>query len=161
MGIFVDNNNTFEVKVKYLFDEDGEIHILTDEDEKNISLSLSEKASMPDGLTHATDVPFNNPVDISKFNKEDIKCACFAFRKPSFDDIPIMLSSFAMVSAEGDVSPGDIFKFNNKKLKMLFVSGSAQDECGKKVEIDKSNVGSISHVLGSAMAVRMNEKIKM
>lgn len=161
MGLFVDQKTTFKVVVKYVFTDDGEVHILTDEDVENIAKSSDDKKALEDTLTHATDVPFNVPIDILDLSPEDIKEAAFNFRKPSFDDMPSLLSSFVSISSSGDVSPGDVFEFNNRKLKLLFINGAAQDENGDKAKINEKNVGYISPVLGSAMAVRMNAHVNL
>jgi hypothetical protein len=161
MGIFVDEKKTFEIIVKYVFDKDGDVHVVTDQDIENISKTEEEKNKMKDRLTHASDVPFNVPVDVSNFSSEDVRQASFNFKKPSFDDVPVILSSIASITPEGAISPGDIFHFNNKKLKLLFVDGKAQDEDGKEVEVNIANIGYISPILGSAMATRMSEQISI
>lgn len=159
MGILVSEKSTFSVVVKYILTDDGEVHIITDADVENLGKSKEELEGLEDTLTHATDVPFNEPVNLLDHSVEDVREATFNFRKPAFDDVPVLLSSFASINSDGQISPGDLFKFNNRKLKLLFVSGTAQDEKGNKIKITMENLGLISPTLGSAMVVRMNDHI--
>jgi hypothetical protein len=161
MGIFINDKDTFEAVVNYVFDKAGEIHIIDKEDEENICKSKEEKEKIVDRLTHETEIPFNVAVDIVDYEKKDIRSATFNFRQPSFEDMPFLLSSFASIDKSGNIRPGDFFEFNNRKIKTLFVNGIAQDESGKTVTINANNLGKISPVLGSAMAAKMNDLVKI
>ncbi|MBW3018307.1 hypothetical protein KY325_04050 [Candidatus Woesearchaeota archaeon] len=164
MSLLRNNSDTFDAQVFYVFDEDGELRVLNEEiDLDIIKKSTEEKEKMDDDdlISAASDIPFNQPANLKNYEEEDIRKATFSFRRPRFDDMPVLLSSFVSVNASGDIAPGDIFEFSNRKLKLLFVKGKAQDVDGKEVKITEDTLGQIPPVLGTAMSVKMATVLNM
>jgi len=164
MSLLRSEKDYFDTETFYVFKEDGEISIINeDNDIKTIKKTKEEKEliSEEDRISEINSVPFNEVVDLTKYSEEDIRKAVFTFRRPSLDDMPLLLSSFMSVNQSGEVSPGDMFEFSNRKLKLLFVKGEAQDVDGKKIKINDSNLGKIPPVLGSAMSIKITGVLNM
>lgn len=164
MSLLRSDKDNFEAKVYYVFSEDGEVSVLNEQIDLDIlGKNKEEKDQMDDEdlLSTASDVPFNQPVNLRNYTEEDLRKAVFTFRKPRFDDMPLLLSSFMSVNASGDIAPGDMFEFSNRKIKLLFVKGQAQDQDGKDVRITEETLGRIPPVLGTAMSLKMTEVLNM
>jgi hypothetical protein len=156
MGIFVENSNTYEVEVLYVFDKEGEVSVITDEDAEYISKPEEEKLKVKDDYDSiiTNSIPFNNQISsIMDYKKEDIRVLKFTFRKMNFSDSSVLLSG--MGNSGGSISPTDIIDYNIKKLTMLFKIGYAHSEDGTKVTVTKSNLGSIAPALGNAVSLKM------
>lgn len=164
MSLLRNEKDNFEIEVLYVFGEDGEIHVLSKEvdiDVINKTIEEKEKMDEEELLGAATNIPFNIVVNLKNYTQEDVKKATFTFRRPSFDDMPLLLSSFMNINANGDISPGDVYEFSNRKLKLLFVCGVAQEADGKNIKITPVTLGKIPPVLGSAMSVLMADVLNM
>jgi len=164
MSLLRSEKDYFDAEVLYVFAEDEEISVVNKEiDVEFIKKTAEEKEEVEesDRLGTASDVPFNQTIDLTSFTEEDVKKAVFTFRRPSLDDMPLLLSSFMSVDASGNVAPGDVFEFSNRKLKLLFVKGTAQDQDGKELKITPANLGKIPPVLGSAMSLKMTDTLNM
>lgn len=164
MPLLRTEKDNFEVEVLYVFDSENEIRVINDiVDLPFIKKTQEEKMAVDeeDRISTASDIPFNQPIDLTSYTEEDVRKAVFTFRRPNFDDMPLLLSSFMTVNASGEISPGDMFEFSNRKLKVLFVKGKAQDEDGKEIKITSANLGTIAPVLGSAMSVKMTTTLNM
>jgi len=161
MSLFIDQTSDFEVEVKYVFGEDDSVHILTDDDAINLSKTDEEKEKIEferEDLDSA--IPFNKRVDLGDYKTEDIKVAKVKFRKPAFDDVHVLMSSFSSGDM-ANISPGELFEFNNRRIRILFKKGEAQDKEGKTHRLTQKNISSLSPALGSAIAVGMNEHMNM
>ena len=72
-------------------------------------------------------------------------------------DIKLVINA----NANGEISPGDMFEFSGRKLKLLFVKGKASEKDNSEIKISSSNLGKIPPVLGSAMSVKMTRVLSM
>ena len=161
MGLFVDATNTFDVIVNYVFDEKKELHVIKKNEIEIIKKTKEEKEAIQNTLSKGTDIPFNVIVDLKDYEEKDIRVATFTFRRPSFDDMPVLMSSIGNFTATGSFNAGNILEFGNRKLKILFVKGHAEDDSGKKIILTENNLGEISPALGGAVVIGMNEFINM
>lgn len=164
MPLLREPNDTFEVEVFYVYDENDNVCILNTElDIDTIKKTEEEKKEMDedDRYSTATDVPFNRSIDLLNYNEDDLKKAIFKFRKPVFNDMPILLSCFSNINEKGNISPSDLFDYAFKQLNLLFVKGKAQEKDGKFITIDETNVTLIPPSLGAAMAFTMAKKLNL
>lgn len=160
MSLLRSEKDNFDVEVFYVFMEDGEISIIDkviDIDVINKSEEEKNKLEENDKIGILTNIPFNKVINLEKYSPTDVRKATFSFRRPSFDDMPLLLSSFVSIDSSGNVAPGDAFEFHNRKLKLLFVKGIAQDQDGKEIKINSVNLGKIPPVLGQAMSLGMSD----
>ena len=148
MGLFVTEKSNFKVYVSYVFDEEKEIHIISDEDVEKINNGYSGEELSEDGY------PFNERVSLKSYKKEDVKTATFIFRKPSFSDMPELLDGIGV-----DMKVGDAVAFNTRRMNYLFVSGTAQDSKGRIAKIDDTNLGELDPALGSSVTLALTEAI--
>ena len=158
MGIFVDKNNTFDIEIKYVFDKEGEIHVISEEDVEYISKPEEEKKEVYEDYDSllTTGIPYNEVIDsIMSYSSDDIRTMKLTLRKLNFNDSSILLST--LNSNEGKVSTKDIFDYNNKRLSLIFKYGYAEDESGEKQKIDKGNLGTLSPALGNAISLQMDQ----
>jgi len=157
MALLRNEKDNFEVVVSYVFNKDGDICVLDDLDHKTLSLTKEEKEKIAeeDRRSAASNIPFNRTLDLLEFSEKDVRKATFSFRKPVLDDMPVLLSSFIKINSSGDMAPGDVFEFSNRKVKLLFVKGKAQEQDGSEIKITKENIGNIPPVLGSAMSMKL------
>ena len=162
MGIFVNKNNDFTVDVYYVIDKKDEVHVLSKEDVESLKKSPEEKKKIVSDQEddRQSEIPFNVPADLMKYEEKDIRKASVKFRKPAFDDMPVMMSSFTSGNFS-NMSPGDLFEFNNRRLRLLFKKGEAQDGEGKPIKLDQNNISDLSPALGTAIALGMNEFMSM
>lgn len=164
MSLLRTDKDNFDVEVVYVFDKDGQIRVLDkDLDLETLKKTKEEKEKMDEELllSGASNVPFNQIADLREYTEKDIKKAVFTFRRPAFEDMPILLSSFMNANAEGEISPGSVFEFTNKKLKLLFIKGRADDVDGNEIKITPINLGKIPPVLGSAVSLEMTKILNM
>ena len=164
MSLLRSEKDNFDIEVLYVFDKQGQMNIIDEDlDLDNIKKTKEDKEKMDasDRLSCATDIPFNQAVDLLDYSEKDIKKAVFTFRRPSFDDMPVLLSSLMSANSNGEISPGNVFEFSDRKLKLLFVKGIAKEEDDSEIKITSQNLGKIPPVLGSAMSVKMTKILNM
>jgi hypothetical protein len=148
MGLFVTNKSNFKIVVNYVFDKEVEVHVISDDDIKKIEEEYSGEDYSEEGY------PFNTPVQLKNYKKEDLKTATFHFRKPSFSDMPKMFSSMG----EG-LTNGEAFAFSAKRMEQLFVKGIAQDSKGRQATVDESNIGSLDTAMAGYLVVELANKL--
>jgi hypothetical protein len=164
MSLLRSEKDNFDIEVFYVFDKNGQMNVLDEDiDLDTIKKTKEEREKMDivERSSSASDIPFNQTIDLLDYSEKDLKKAVFTFRRPSFDDMPVLLSSFMNVSAKGEISPGSVFEFSDKKLKLLFVKGTAKEEDDSDIKITSQNLGKIPPVLGSAMSVKMTKILNM
>ena len=156
MGLFVTEKNNFTIHANYVFDKEGKMHIIEDEDVVILGKTKEEKEKFPEQETTAG-IAFNTPVNILDYTDKDVKKASFTFRRPKFQDLPYLMGS---VNSTLGLNPAEVFSFNSDRINLLFEKGTAQDEKGHMVKLEHSNLGNISPSLGSFVAMKMNEYVK-
>ena len=161
MGLFVDEKNTFDVVVNYVFDQNKELHVIKKDEVEIVKKTKEEKEEINNTLSKGTDIPFNIIVDLKDYEEKDVRTAVFTFRRPTFDDMPVLMSSIGNFGANGSFNAGNLLEFGNRKLKILFVKGVAEDDTGKKTIMNESNLGNLSPALGGAVVLGMNQFINM
>ena len=159
MGIFVNEKDNVDVKVKYVFDKVGVIHILSDGDYEMLSLPDEEKkeeAPEYDSVNVESSIPLNSPIkSIMDYTKDDICVLSAVFRKPNFSNMTELMASID-IDSEGNVRQSSVYDFSNRRLSLLFKNGKLQDENKKFFSLNSGNIGSLDPILGGALMIALN-----
>jgi hypothetical protein len=151
MSLFIDNNDEIELIVKYVYDKNGEVCVLSDENVKHMDDGNSSPIELGE------EMPFNIiRVDSSEVDKSDIKKAFVNIRKPSFSDISTLTSALSS-GAEGGITPSQLINYNKIRLITLFKNGKAQDEDGEYHDITVDNLAKLSPALGIGLALKISD----
>jgi len=164
MGLFVSEKDNFTVVIKYACNRHGTPFVITEDMEKNIDKNEDEKTKFEEELKTQLKEERGEILPIDDFDyvalkKEDFRKIEIVFRKPNFSDIPVLFNS--LIGSQGNIATADVdlLNFNQKRLSLLFIKGTAEDEDGKIVELNIANISELNPSMGYEIVNRMSDAI--